>query len=217
MECHHETHARAAANRSKQSSSPNTRPATSCGSSGGEAHAVVVCVSLCGMVDEGSGSAPHVVTPPLSVRTAAPHHTTTVLEESRLHQRRARGEPSSGVCERGCMEGDDGIPRALASSGRGLARQCLLHTCIVVVRTRGRASRGLCWGLAARKDTAIAIMTVLTAATAVHEAHQRTLQPVVPDLAPVARASCIVSASSRALTHRVSSHTHTRWSVYSDA
>jgi len=46
MECHHGTHTRAAANRLKQSSSPNTRPATSCGSSGG-AHEVVVCVSLC--------------------------------------------------------------------------------------------------------------------------------------------------------------------------
>jgi hypothetical protein len=87
------------------------------------------------------------------------------------------------------MEEGYGIPRTLASFGRGSAVQRQLHTCIVVVRARGSGSRGLCWGVAARIDTATAIMTVLIAATAVHEAHHRTLQPVLPDLAPVA---CII-------------------------
>jgi hypothetical protein len=58
MECHHGTHTRAAANRLKQSSSPNTRPAKSCGSSGG-AHDVVGCVGLCGMVKQGAVAVGH--------------------------------------------------------------------------------------------------------------------------------------------------------------
>ena len=114
----------------------------------------------------------------------------------------------------------DGIPRALAAFGRGVVVQPQLNPCIiVVVRAHGRGSRRLCWGVAADKDTAIAITTVLTAATAVHEAHHRTLQPVVPDLAPVVARThpCISSDASRAVAHRASSHTDARLMVSTDA